>query len=309
MKYINYEYYRIFYYVAKYKNLTKAASILENSQPNITRSINRLEAELGCKLFVRSNRGVTLTPEGETLFSHIEIAMSHIQAGENELANANTLEEGHISIGCTETALNLFLLDRLQIFHQTYPNIRIHLTNQTSPQAVKDLENGSVDCAIVTSPVSYDRSFHATMLDSFQEILVGGIDLIQNIMKSSATPKNSTKSPELLHLKDLQDFPLIMLGQGTATWEFYNQLFLKEHLTMTSDIEVATADQILPLVSHNMGMGFLPEPIVRELICKEEICEIPLEQPIPERQILLLVDKKRPKSVALQEFIKILKSV
>ena len=62
--YVDWEYYKIFYYVAKYQNFTKAARVLGNNQPNITHSMNRLESQLNCVLFIRSNRGVTLTPEG-----------------------------------------------------------------------------------------------------------------------------------------------------------------------------------------------------------------------------------------------------
>ena len=65
--YINYEYYRVFFYVAKYRNFTRASEALLSNQPNITRTVKKLENELGCTLFVRSNRGVTLTPEGERL--------------------------------------------------------------------------------------------------------------------------------------------------------------------------------------------------------------------------------------------------
>ncbi len=59
--YVDWEYYKIFYYVAKYQNFTKAARVLGNNQPNITHSMNRLESQLNCVLFIRSNRGVTLT--------------------------------------------------------------------------------------------------------------------------------------------------------------------------------------------------------------------------------------------------------
>ena len=51
------DYYRIFYYVAQYKSFSKAADVMGNNQPNITRCMNILENELGCKLFIRSNRG------------------------------------------------------------------------------------------------------------------------------------------------------------------------------------------------------------------------------------------------------------
>ena len=58
---ITYDYYRIFYYAAKYKSFSKAAEILMSNQPNITHFMNNLENQLGCRLFIRSNRGVTLT--------------------------------------------------------------------------------------------------------------------------------------------------------------------------------------------------------------------------------------------------------
>ena len=64
---ITYDYYRIFYYVAMYKSFSKAAKVLMSNQPNITHFMNNLENQLGCKLFVRSNRGVTLTAEGEAI--------------------------------------------------------------------------------------------------------------------------------------------------------------------------------------------------------------------------------------------------
>lgn len=66
---VNYEYYRLFYYVCKYHSITRAANVLRMSQPNVTRALNRLEEQLGCKLLVRSTRGVTMTPEGEVLFA------------------------------------------------------------------------------------------------------------------------------------------------------------------------------------------------------------------------------------------------
>ena len=59
------DYYRIFYYVAQYKSFSKAADVMGNNQPNITRCMNILENELGCKLFIRSNRGVQLTIGGK----------------------------------------------------------------------------------------------------------------------------------------------------------------------------------------------------------------------------------------------------
>ena len=64
---ISFEYYRIFYYVAKYENITKAAMVLKSSQPNVTRIIHILEEQLDCRLFLREPRGLKLgDPSGFT---------------------------------------------------------------------------------------------------------------------------------------------------------------------------------------------------------------------------------------------------
>ena len=65
---INLEYYKIFYYVAKYRNMTKAAAALGSNQPNVTRIMKLLESQLNCRLFIREARGISLTREGEQLF-------------------------------------------------------------------------------------------------------------------------------------------------------------------------------------------------------------------------------------------------
>ena len=77
---ISYEAYRVFYYTAKTRSFTQAANALGNSQPNITRIIKNLERELGCTLFLRNNRHVELTAEGETLYRHVSAAFEQLQA-------------------------------------------------------------------------------------------------------------------------------------------------------------------------------------------------------------------------------------
>ena len=66
---INFEYYKIFYYVAKYGNITKAAAALGSNQPNVTRIMKLLEAQLNCRLFVREPRGISLDRKSTRLNS------------------------------------------------------------------------------------------------------------------------------------------------------------------------------------------------------------------------------------------------
>ena len=139
---ITYDYYRIFYYVAKYQNFTQAANALMNNQPNVSRAISNLEHELGCRLFIRSNRGVTLTPEGQKLYRRISIAHRQIEMAHQELSDAKNLQNGLVSIGVSETALHTFLLPRLEKFHQLYPGIHIKISSVLTAQAIASLKAG-----------------------------------------------------------------------------------------------------------------------------------------------------------------------
>ena len=113
---ISFEYYRIFYYVAKYENITKAAMVLKSSQPNVTRIIHILEDQLDCRLFLREPRGLKLTEEGRRLYAHVAIACQHLLDAEDELCREKDICAGTIELGVTETALHLFCLGTCMIF-------------------------------------------------------------------------------------------------------------------------------------------------------------------------------------------------
>ncbi len=290
---VNFEYYRIFYYVAKYHNFTKAAHALGSSQPNVTRAMNCLEQQINTTLFVRTNRGIQLTPEGEKLYTHISAAMSQIFAAEEELSDSTGLSHGSIAIGVSETALNIFLFDKLKAFHMTYPGIRLKLYNHSTPQAIDAVKSGKIDFAIVSTPASVESPLRQIMLQPFQEILVGG------------TTFTALGSQEL-SLAELKNYPLISLGRETTTFQFYHSLFLSHGLELAPDTETATTDQILPLVKCELGLAFLPEAMARDSIQKREIVQISLKENIPGRNICMVYDCQHPLNAAARQFRKMI---
>ena len=149
---INFEYYKVFYFAAKYGNITKAATALGSNQPNVTRIIKLLETQLNCRLFIRQARGLSMTEEGKILYSHVEIAYSHLLNAQEEICRQDSQRCGTVTIGATETALHLFLLSLLHDFKLEYPAIRIKIYNQSTPETVKQLISGRFDFAVITSP-------------------------------------------------------------------------------------------------------------------------------------------------------------
>lgn len=285
---ISYDYYRIFYYVAKYKSFTQAAAVLLNNQPNITRSIKNLEAELGCTLFIRSNRGVTLTPEGQKLYTHIALAFEHIERAERELSSDRVLQGGMVSIGASEVSLRCVLLPVLKLFRQTYPNVRIRVSNHSTPQAVAALKDGLVDFAVITTPVELPHFIKKTTLKTIQEVAVCGTSYAFLAQKK-------------LSLAELSHYPFICLGKQTKTYEFYTRWFSRNGLVLTPDIEAATADQILPLVKNDLGIGFVPEDFLQGESEETGLYRLHLSQKIPTREICLIARTDSPLSIAAHE--------
>ena len=132
----NFEYYKVFYYVAKYENLTKASSVLKTSQPAVTRTIHNLENELGCRLFTRSKSGMKLTPEGRTFYSYVAAGCAQFFKGESDLSNLISLENGTIYISATETALHCFLFRAMGEFNSIYPNVHFKILNNSDSSSV-----------------------------------------------------------------------------------------------------------------------------------------------------------------------------
>lgn len=283
--YISYDYYRIFYYVAKYGNITQAAKILLNNQPNLTRAIKTLESELGCPLFIRSNRGMKLTPEGERLFAHIRVALESIEAGEAEIIESRNLEKGSVFVAASEVALHCALLPALKQYRMLYPGIKLKISNHSTPQAVDAIKNGIADIAVVTTPTLPSAMIEEITVRKFHEVAVCSSAF-------SGLLKRKVSFAELL------GYPMVSLGAHTKSFELYSEFFAKDGLRYQPETETATADQILPMVKADIGIGFVPKEF---LIGVEGVSIIETEKPLPEREIRIVKRREQTLSIAAKE--------
>lgn len=289
----SFDYYRIFYYVAKYKNFTRAASVLLSSQPSVTRSMQNLESELGCRLFIRSRRGVTLTPEGETLYRYVAPAYERILRGEEELGMSLGLHGGSVSVSATETALHCLLLDKLALYQKEYPDVKLRISNGVTAQVLSNLKEGRTDIAVVPTPLQIEKPYTAVPLRAVKTILVGGPRFFGLCRR-----KNS--------LKSLKKYPLAGLPNATMSHQFYEDFFAEQGLTLHYDIELASADLLLPVATHNLGLAFMPEEMAAQALSEKRVCSIPLKEEIPQRHICLVRDPARPLGAAARCLVEML---
>ena len=291
---INFEYYKVFYYVAKYGNLTRAAAALGSNQPNVSRVMKLLEKQLNCRLFLREPRGVSLTEEGRKLYSHVEAACMHLLSAQEEIGRQDSGDTGAVEIGATESALHLYLLEKMHDFKIQKPGIRIKVHNHNTPEILKYLGSGRLDFAVITSPCNLPENARYEKLLSFREVLVGG-------------RKYTHLGKKAVCLEELREYPWIGLGSGTATYEFYRDFFVEHGTELELDMEVATSDLLLPLIQNNLGIGFVPESLAPALLQEGRLVQIPLACELPDRSIQLVSEKGRAGSRAADSFYRYLK--
>ena len=195
------------------------------------------------------------------------------------------MQNGTIRIGASEIALHHILLPVLEQFRQQYPGIRLRIFNSNTQQAVSMLNNNLVDFSLVTPPFEKQELFLKTDLASFSEVPVCGRTYAH-------------LAADFLTLEQVSYYPIVSLCKGSSTHQLYSDWFHAQGLAFSPDIEAATADQILPMVRANLGIGFVPENTAREASADGSITILNLREQIPQRSICFLKRKDMPLSVA-----------
>lgn len=289
---INYELYKVFYHVASTLSFSEASKQLFISQSAVSQSIKVLEKKLNQTLFIRSTKRVQLTPEGEILLKHIEPAMNLIKKGENQLLEANTLNGGQLRIGASDTICRYFLVPFLNEFHKMYPNIHIKVTNSTSIECARLLDNGQVDFIITNYPNSgLSNTQNIQVIHDFSDVFVA----------------NETYFPlkdRMITLKELQSYPILMLDRKSTTSEFLHSMFQKHQLDLVPEIELSSNDLLIDLAKIGLGIAFVPDFCIPQQ--EENFFILNLEETLPKRQLVVVHNETLPISQAARQFIELL---
>lgn len=285
---INYELYKVFYYVATTLSFSDASKQLFISQSAVSQSIKALENKLEQTLFIRSTKRVQLTTEGEILLRHVEPAMNLIKRGETQLIDASSTG-GQIRIGASDTICRYFLVPYLERFHKEFPNAHIKVTNQTSFKCVELLEAGQVDLIVTNFPNS-----NLNNLYSFKQIAEFKDVFVANHAFSELKGKK-------LSFKELLNYPILMLERQSATSEFLHNQFQQYQLDLVPEIELSSNDLLIDLAKIGLGIAFIPDYCVPKK--SEDLFFVDTHETLPTRQLVVAYNEHVPISKAAQEFL------
>ena len=286
---INYELYKVFYYVADTLSFSEASKQLYISQSAVSQSIKALEKKLDQILFIRSTKKVQLTPEGEILLRHIEPAINLIKRGESQIMES-TSTGGQIRIGASDTICRYFLVPYLERFHKTFPNAHIKVTNATSIKCTELIETGQVDLIVTNYPNAYLGNLTAfKKIKDFQDVFI-------------ANQSFHELKGKKLSLKQLLDYPIIMLDKKSTTSEFLHTLFQQHQLDLVPEIELSSNDLLIDLASIGLGIAFIPDYCIPHNSDKQ-LFIVETQEQLPKRQLITAWNDHMPVSRAAQTFL------
>ena len=285
---INYELYKVFYYVASTLSFSEASKQLFISQSAVSQSIKALEKKLDQTLFIRSTKKVQLTPEGEILLRHVEPAINLIKRGETQIIDSASTG-GQIRIGASDTICRYFLVPYLKRFHNEFPNIHIKVTNQTSLKCVDLLETGQVDLIVINYPNANLGSFSSIKkIKDFKDVFIANDDFKE-------------LQGRKLSLKELSTHPILMLDRKCTTSEFLHNLFQQNQLDLVPEIELSSNDLLIDLARIGLGIAFIPDYCLPQL---DDLFIVQTEHELPTRQLVVAYNEHVPASKATLEFLK-----
>ena len=292
---IDIELYKVFYTVAKCGNITKAADNLYISQPAVTMNIKKLEDLLETTLFVRTKRGVILTEEGKVLYEYVTNAMENIKLGENRLTSLKNLDTGTIRIGIGTTLTKYFLVPFLQIFHEKYPNIQIHIDTGITQDILKKLEEGKLDLAIIAGDNKNYTNFNIEYYRDIQYNFFGN-EKFKGLSKLD------------VNLEELNNYPLLLQHPYSNSRKILNAFTEKNNITLKSNMELSSYSLVIEFAKIGLGLGFVAEDFVKDEVKNKELYKINIKPEFPKHKILILTKKDYLPSFSTKKLIEIIKS-
>lgn len=280
---------KYFQAMARIKHFTKAADACAVSQSALSRSIGKLEAELGVPLFVRHARHAELTQAGEHFLYHIDRVLRELAAAKKELTQAEKKDGGTVNLSFFHSFGGYLLPMLLAEFHAKYPDIRIKLNQHNSKFLMRQVERGKTDLCLCSTMTTAEHI--AWMYLWSEELFV-------------AVPKDHPLAArESVTLRDVESEPLITLKPNYSLRTLVDQSFELARSHPQIVFEGDDVNTLASLVAAKLGVSIIPNiPGIEHL----GIVYLPISFPVCKRAVGIAWNTTKqlsPAALTFQQFV------
>jgi LysR family hydrogen peroxide-inducible transcriptional activator len=275
--------------VAGTGNFSRAAEECHVSQPSLSQQIQKLEDELGQRLFDRMKRAVKLTPEGEAFLPHAVRILEEADAARREAADGRHLLRGTLTLGVLPTIAPYLLPGALAEFTGKFPGVQITVEEDTTSRLLALALRCEIDFALASNPI-HDERFEVREL-FVEELLL------------ALPPRHPLSRKRTVNVKDLADERLIVMKEGHCLGDQVLRFCERRNVRAAISFRTAQLETIQSLVCSGLGISLIPV-----MASKAKRADSPayrsLSSPKPERKIVAAWPKQRPLGRAASEFLK-----
>jgi LysR family hydrogen peroxide-inducible transcriptional activator len=275
--------------VARTGNFSRAAEQCHVAQPSLSQQIQKLEEELGERLFIRMKREARLTPHGEAFLRHAVRILEEVDAARREAKDATDLLRGTVTIGVLPTIAPYLLPAAMAEFTKAFSGVEIVVQEDTTAHLLKLLLACEIDFALASQPIQDAR---LEVRELFAEELLLALPPGHPLARKRKVSSSDLENEQLIILKEGH-----CLGQQVLN--FCDQRGSRPRISFRS----AQLETIQSLVCAGMGLSLIPAMAVDS--GRGERPEYrSLQSPRPERKIVAVWPKQRPPGRAASEFLK-----
>ncbi|WP_377845992.1 LysR family transcriptional regulator [Bosea sp. UC22_33] len=274
-------------------SLTGAAEKLGVSQPSVSETLRRVEAELGCRLVDRTTRQLALTYEGQHVVASAREAMRSLAGTFEAIARRGDGVHGRLSIAALPSAVCTLLPPVLRAFRDRYPGIAVAVRDALQDRAMAMLQEGSVDLVIAGRPDGQGAFV-------FEEIANDRLTLVV----SRRHPLSGRGSVDW---SDLAACEFIAMSPSSSVRRLTDAGFIHANLPVAPAYEVDQISCAAALAAAGLGVTALPT-MTFAMFRADELAMIPLVAPTIERSIGMAWLKDRPLSASAIKFAAVLRS-
>lgn len=260
-------------------SFTKASRLLNITQPSVSETVRRVEEELCFRLFDRSTRALTLSPEGEHVINIAKELLVNYENSIQTLRNVTLKRKNRIVIA-TLPSLTVSLLPRaLQEFKKSHPLTDIGIHDVQHDMVIQLLEDGIADLALTFNAVETDHlEFQPIGIDPMLLVCQEGHPLLMQ--------------PEAPTWKQLADYPIVSLPQQSSVRMLTESAFMKHNLVLNPEYEVQQIPSAIALVQAGLAISVLPA-LTLPMARSEGIVTRPILPKIKRESGALFLKKKK----------------
>jgi LysR family transcriptional regulator, hydrogen peroxide-inducible genes activator len=277
--------------VARTGNFSRAAEQCHVAQPSLSQQIQKLEDELGERLFDRMKREAKLTSYGEAFLRRAVKILEEVDAAKREATDTKKLLRGTVTVGVLPTIAPYLLPEVIAAFTGRFPGVEIIVQEETTARLLKLLLGYEIDLAIASQPI-HDERLHVRELFS-EELLL------------TLPPGHPLARKRTVKASDLGGERLIVMKEGHCLGDQVLGFCERRDARPQISFRSAQLETIQALVCAGLGLSLIPAMAARvEPEGKRQPEYRSFQSPRPQRKIVAVWPEQRPLSRAANEFLK-----